>query len=167
MKERLAEWWEGRAPRERNILAAGVAGVVAILLYLVVWEPLDTASTRLATDLPRLRTQAAQFNVDAADAERLKAVAKGRSGGPGIQTAIDEAASRANIKGAVKSVQTQGADRALVTLAGPVAFDGFMRFVADLAISGAVSVETVQMRAADPGRVTIEGLVLKSARAGS
>lgn len=164
MKERLIEWWAGRDARERTMLAGGLAAVLLIALYVFAWEPIQSSSTRLATDLPRLRAQATQFNRDAADAERLKLAGKNRRGGPGIQTAIDEAAQRANIKGAVKTVQTQGTDRAQVTMAGPVAFDGFARFVADLTISGGVSVESVQIRAADSGRVTIEALVLKAAK---
>ena len=164
MKNQLVNWWISRESREHMMLGGGALVVVAILLYALVWEPIAQARNRLADQMPGLRTQAARFHQEAIETERLKGVARSSGPGPGLQSAIDQAAQRANVKPVIKQIQTLGRDRAQVSLSGPVAFDSFARFVADMATNGGVSIDTVQMRAADPGRVTIDSLVVKLAR---
>src|SRR5262249_22733846 len=45
--QRLREWWNERAPRERALLAGGALAVALVALYLFLWQPGLAASQRL------------------------------------------------------------------------------------------------------------------------
>jgi general secretion pathway protein M len=165
MKEQLRVWWEARDARERMLAGGGGAVALLLILYLAIWDPIVSSAKSLSTELPALRTAAAKFNQDATEAERLRATARNRGPAPSLTTAIDESAQRTNVKPAIKQVQSLGPDRAQVTL-GPVAFDQLVRWLADMGQQGGVAVDSLQLAAAGPGRVTVDGLVLRSTRGG-
>jgi general secretion pathway protein M len=73
---RLREWWTGLSRRER--VATGLAGTFVALaaLYLIAIEPAWRARARLATELPRLRTQAAEMDALAQEAKKLNTRAR-------------------------------------------------------------------------------------------
>jgi general secretion pathway protein M len=160
----LRTWWAAREPRERNMLTAGGVVALVLLLYLAIWDPIQSSSDRLAKELPRLRDQSAQFNRDAAEAERLRGQANSRGAPPPIATAVQDAAQRASVQAAIKSVQTLAPDRVQIAM-NPVAFDALMRFIGDLGQDAGVAVESITTTAtAEAGKVQVDGLVLRSAR---
>jgi type II secretory pathway component PulM len=71
--ERAREWWTGLSRRERIATAVATTFVVIAALYLVAIEPAWRVRTRLATDLPRLRAQAAEMDALAQEAKKLNA----------------------------------------------------------------------------------------------
>lgn len=164
MMAQLRAWWMAREARERLMLGGGGVIALALILYLAIWDPIRSSADQLAGELPRLREQAAQFNRDAQEAERLRAQGAARGPAPAIATAIQDSARRAAIADAIKSVQPMGTDRAQVTM-GVVAFDGFMRWLGDLGQGSGVVVESLSAKAApEVGKVQVDALVLKSNR---
>lgn len=156
--------WDALEARQRLLFGGGAVLMLLLLLYEFLWYPMQTERARLANDLPRLRTSVEQFNRDATEIERLRTA--GRSRGPALPlpAAIDDAAARTGLKTSIKSVQALGPDRAQVSIA-TVGFDSLARLLADLAQTGGITVETLQVAAADAGRVNVETLVLRSSRA--
>jgi len=71
----LARLWSERAPRERRILGAGAAFLVAIVLYLVLIAPAARGIERLQRLLPQTRAQAAGLETLVAEARSLRALA--------------------------------------------------------------------------------------------
>ncbi len=65
-------WWLGLARRERSLVAATAVLAAGAFLYLVAIEPAWKARVRLAQELPRLRTQAAEVDALAREAGQLK-----------------------------------------------------------------------------------------------
>jgi general secretion pathway protein M len=159
--EALSAYWQARDPRERAILLVGGIVAVILLLYLLVWDPIQSDRQRLVRDLPKLRAQVEQFRRDAEEAEGLRARAKSRGPGQSLQAAVESSAKQANLGGAIKSVQALGTERAQVSGAS-VPFDGFVRWIAAIAQSDGVSVDSIQASAAaEPGRLQVESLVLR------
>jgi general secretion pathway protein M len=71
MIARLRLWWTGLARRERIATAFAATLVFAAALYLIAIEPAWRARARLAAELPRLRTQAAEMDALSQEARKL------------------------------------------------------------------------------------------------
>ncbi|MCU0949833.1 MAG: type II secretion system protein M [Burkholderiaceae bacterium] len=73
MMDRLAAFWNERAPRERAVLALLGLIVLLAVAYLALVEPAVTGIQRLERGLPQVRTQAAQLDALLADVKAVKA----------------------------------------------------------------------------------------------
>jgi len=62
----LLAFWKQRAPRERAILAAGLAVLIFALLYSLIIAPVAKQRKHLEQTLPLLRAEAARFARDVA-----------------------------------------------------------------------------------------------------
>lgn len=71
LRVRWEAFWTNLAPRERWLVAGGIAVVVLACAYLLLWEPAATGRARLAEELPLLREQAAQMTTLAREARTL------------------------------------------------------------------------------------------------
>jgi general secretion pathway protein M len=158
--QQLLEYWQARNPRERAILGIGGALVVVLLLYLAVWDPIQSDRQRLVRELPKMRAQADQFRRDAEEAEALRARARSRNATQALPAAVEASAKQAQLGGGIKSVQAMGNDRAQISGA-TVPFDGLVRWMAAVAQSEGISVDSMQASAGEPGRVQIESLIFR------
>jgi len=164
MIAKLRAWLAGREPRERVLLVGGSVVATLLVLYALVWSPISTEADRLSRSLPKLRADAAAFGREAAEAERLRATTQSRPAPKPLAIAVQESAPRFNVQTAIKSVQALGPDRAQVAM-GPVSFDSLMLWLGDLAQSAGITVETLQLSSlAEPGKVAVDGLVLRGGR---
>ncbi len=68
----MRQWWIGLARRERIAVLSAAVLVALALVYLTGIEPAWRSRTRLAADLPRLRTEATELDQLAAEAKKLK-----------------------------------------------------------------------------------------------
>ena len=57
----LANYWLARKPRERNVIALGLAAIALALLYLLLIEPALAGREQLRKSLPTLRQQVTQM----------------------------------------------------------------------------------------------------------
>lgn len=162
----LRQWWGARAPRERAIMAGGLAALAVAIGWAYVWEPLAADRVRLVDVAPRLRAQVARVVAQGAEVDQLRAAARARGPSAPPQAIIEQAMQAAGIGGALAGVTSLGEGRAQVGLR-PVAFDALMRAVAQLAEAQGVSVDSMVLKAAgEPGKVQVENLVLRVARSG-
>ena len=58
---KLLQFWSARSARERTTLIVGLSVVVVVSLYSLLIDPALSGRTKLGTDLPALRLQAAQI----------------------------------------------------------------------------------------------------------
>lgn len=158
--QKLLEYWQARDARERLILGIGGVLTVVLLLYLLVWDPIQSDRQRLLRELPKMRAQVEQFRRDAEEAETLRARARSRNATQSLPATIEASAKQAQLAGAIKSVQAMGNDRAQISGA-TVPFDGLVRWMAMVAQSEGIAVDTLQASAGEPGRIQIESLILK------
>jgi type II secretory pathway component PulM len=68
----MKQWWIGLSRRERIATGAAAALVILVLVYLAGIEPAWRLRAKLAADLPRLRSEAAELDQLAAEAKKLK-----------------------------------------------------------------------------------------------
>jgi general secretion pathway protein M len=95
----LRAWWLGLGRRERIMSAAAGSFAFLAVLYLVALEPAWKARARLATDLPRLRTQAAEVDALAQEAKRLASRGVAADSAPAARVALEQGLARANLGG--------------------------------------------------------------------
>ena len=69
----LVAWWQQLALRERGLVMLGVAVLVLVAGFLLLWEPAALGIRKLEADLPQLRVEAASLRAMADEARRLRA----------------------------------------------------------------------------------------------
>ncbi|HEY7742933.1 MAG TPA: type II secretion system protein GspM [Burkholderiales bacterium] len=99
MSARLRAWWLGLGRRERVMTAAAGAFALLAILYLVALEPAWKARARLATDLPRLREQAAEVDALAQEAKRLASRGVAADSAGAARVALEQGLARASLGG--------------------------------------------------------------------
>ncbi len=70
----IASLWSTRSPRERRVLAIGAAAAAILLVFALVWLPLERTRHRLAHELPRLRASVSAMERQAEEVKRLRAM---------------------------------------------------------------------------------------------
>lgn len=130
----LVAWWQRLAERERRLVVGGTAIVVAVLVYMMLWEPAADGIRRLQADLPQLRAQEASLRNMAGEAATLRAAggaapavapsdrvaAVRRSlqrAGLWREASPGESAARASAAGAASTVSTLTVSGAVTTVA--------------------------------------------------
>lgn len=69
----LASAWRARSPRERLVIAIVGFAVLALLVVVFAWLPLERHRARLATELPALRASVVEMRAQSEEVKRLKA----------------------------------------------------------------------------------------------
>ena len=143
------------------ILSVGGVAMLAIFLYLLIWEPITNDRERLLRDLPKLRAQGLEFRKNADEANALKSRLKSRGTSQAMPAVVEASARQANLGAPLKSVQTLGNDRVQVS-GSELQFDAFVRWLGTLATSDGIGVDTVQATVdSKPGRIQLDKLVLR------
>ncbi len=94
-------FWTARSPRERAVLAAIGALAVALLLFSLVWLPLERNRTRIAVQLPQLRASVAEMRAQAAEVTALRASPAREAGStPALATLVASGALVQGLPGA-------------------------------------------------------------------
>lgn len=157
--------WQARTPRERMALGFGTVAVGALLFYAFVWEAMRAEHTRLRASLPQLRAQSVQFAADAAEAQRLRTVARAPSRSQSVRAALEAAADLTGVRANISSITELSPGRVQVLLtAAP--YEAFVRWIGALAGTAGLTVESADLRPGPaPGIVSVETLVLKEAGA--
>ncbi|MEW6342574.1 MAG: type II secretion system protein M [Pseudomonadota bacterium] len=94
----LTEWFEARAPREKRLLVAGVALLIVVLLYSVLWAPAWDGCSHIRASLPRLQDEVAQVQMQLDEARSLKGDAAIRAPeGVALRDALSASLSQAGV----------------------------------------------------------------------
>ncbi|SDS69673.1 general secretion pathway protein M [Halopseudomonas xinjiangensis] len=107
----MKTWWAGLAPRERAILAAGLAVLVVLMLWLLVWEPIAKSRAELRAEVATLSAELGWME-QVADRVRRKASqgsdAASAAAGGSVLTLVEVAANASGIKANIERVQPEG-----------------------------------------------------------
>jgi general secretion pathway protein M len=154
--------WEALAPRERRIIALGAAVVVAVLFYLLLWEPLaqrrEAWRVRVVaaeSDLAWMRAVAPQVGARAAT-RPVTLVPDSRS----LLARADASAREAGLGAALLRVEPVSARQVRVYFE-QAGFDAMMRWLEALAARQGTRVVEMSAQRADgvglvDARVTLE-----------
>ena len=95
------QFWAERSPREKSVLIAGVALLIAAVIYLLTIEPAATGITRLERGLPQTRAQAAKLDALLAEVKSLRSRAQVATLSPQeTRAAVDKSLAAAGLKAA-------------------------------------------------------------------
>jgi general secretion pathway protein M len=95
------QFWAERSPREKSVLIAGVALLIAAIIYLLTIEPAATGITRLERGLPQTRAQAAKLDALLAEVKSLRSRAQVATLSPQeTRAAVDKSLAAAGLKAA-------------------------------------------------------------------
>ena len=146
-------WFQARAPREQRLIAGGAVLLVALLVYLVAWEPLAGREARLASRVAQQRAQLAWMQSASAELRELAPLgATGSDDGTSLLSLIDRSAGEAGLADAIKRLAPEG-DREVRVWLGDANYAATLRWLEALARLG-VTPRSVQMERHDKaGRI--------------
>lgn len=149
-------------PRERRIVIGGGLVLLAVLFYLLAWEPLDR---RLDDLRARLETQTETLAWMRSAADEVKALRSGAAGAPAtanrsLLAVIDESARAAGIKPALQRMEPEG-DRAVRLWLGASSFDALVTWLGRLERQHGITVSALSLEPAEAvgtveARITLE-----------
>lgn len=95
------QFWAERSPREKSVLIAGCAIIIAALVYLLTIEPAMSGITRLERGLPQARAQAAKLDALLAEVKGLRSRAQVATLSPQeTRAAVEKTLTAAGLKAA-------------------------------------------------------------------
>ena len=156
LKTLRLQHWDARPPHERRAIMISASFVLPLLAYFLLWQPAHDAIGKLRKTLPRLRMQAEQMHRAAGQIEELRhrpqlAVMDAQA----VKAAIEESASRHQLRDALTTVAAQEPNGARITITA-VAFDRWLNWLRDLQTSQHIRVNSASItRLSDPGMVSI------------
>ncbi len=106
--ESLLQRWHMLAERERRIVAAGLVLLVLAVAWLVLFEPAWVGRRALQSELPTLRTQLAQVEQLAAEANRLGAVSRANDSPQALQAQLEKSIDSAGLRPALAQLSSSG-----------------------------------------------------------
>jgi len=124
-------WWESLAIRERALVSGGLAVTLAVLIYVLVWEPFQVSHRRLQQNVAEQRADLAWMRQAAQDIQRLSGTARPRSDGRSLLTVVDQTARAAGLGTALKQITPQGEDKLSARL-DAVEFDKLLLWIGTL-----------------------------------
>jgi general secretion pathway protein M len=111
-------WWQGREPRERRTLAIGAVVVAAMLVWALLWKPLQDSraalvegNARLAADLAGMRAAAVRLQGGAAPTDAARARA-----GQSLLALADAGIREIGLGGSLKRIEPDGERRVRLRL---------------------------------------------------
>jgi general secretion pathway protein M len=146
----LRQRWEALEPRERRVLGAGAVVVLAVIGYLLVWEPLvqsrDEWRVRVAaaeTDLVWMRSVAPEVL-----ARRGATPAGTAPDSRSLLARVDASVREAGLAGALLRVEPVASNQVRVTFE-QAGFDALMRWLETLAQRHGTRVTEMSVQRAD------------------
>ncbi|HEY7237539.1 MAG TPA: type II secretion system protein M [Burkholderiales bacterium] len=154
--QRLREFWNERAPRERALLGGGALGIALVALYLFLWQPGLAASARLSATLPKLRAQAELMRAQQSEIAALRKSAGKTAQGGDLRVLLQSSVGRAPFAKSVQRIDAASGERATV-LVSSAEFGDWLRWVAEAQREAAARLEKCRITALDsPGMVRAE-----------
>ena len=159
----MKTWWEGLSYRERLLVSGGALLTLALLLYVLAWQPFQASHRRLRQSVAEQRVELAAMRQMAGEIKRL--------GGSGVTTAspadgrslltlVDQTARAAGLGAALKRVTPQGENRLGVQF-DAVEFDQLVPWLGQLERDHRIVIVNLSADRAAVGRVnarlTVQG----------
>lgn len=154
--------WQSRAPRERAIIAA-LAAVVVAALYVWLVQSAGRARAQLQTSVAALRGQAARVDRQAAEFERLRAAPAVTTSSTDLRALVQGRVADAGLARALVRIDAPDADQVVVVF-GAVAFADWLNWIAGLK-SQHVRLDACRIEAlSTPGMVSVTATLVRAKR---
>ncbi|ODU35416.1 MAG: hypothetical protein BGP24_13815 [Lysobacterales bacterium 69-70] len=152
----MRAWWNAREPRERQVLAIGAALTAVLLVWALVWHPLQRSRSELRERVQAQRSELQQMRSDATRVAQLRglgAQAKVERQGKSLLALADATARGAQLANELRRVEPVGPKSVRVSFEG-ASFDAIADWLEGLARDfGVVATDLSADRAEGTGRV--------------
>lgn len=152
----MRAWWNAREPRERQVLLIGGVLSAVLLVWALVWYPLQRSRAELRVRVESQRDDLEQMRSDAARVVQLRgqgARAKVERQGKSLLALADATARGAQLANELRRVEPVGPKSVRVSFEG-VSFDAVADWLEGLARDfGVVATDFSADRAEGDGRV--------------
>ncbi|MET0094694.1 MAG: type II secretion system protein GspM [Sedimenticola sp.] len=149
-------------PRERLFLALGTAVSLLLLLYLVVYVPVEQSIEKAESRLKGSQEQLARLQAISDEYRRLSHLdsrAVGR-GAESLLSIIEKSSQQYGLNSAIRRITPEGEQKVRIQLQ-EVSFDKLTAWFSQLAISEGISTETIIVRGGDTAGLVNVNLMLK------
>jgi general secretion pathway protein M len=159
--ETLINWFEAQTPRDQR-LAAGTAVVLAVLLILAIFVPLDTSVARAQARVQHKESDLAWMQSVAPRLAAAGAAVTAPTSQRSLIVVIDSSARESGLGAALNSSEPSGPGALRVRL-DKAPFDTLVAWLARLSQQNGIRVESATIDAAGPPGLVNAGLVLRTA----
>lgn len=155
LPERLRTAWAGLEPGERRLASIAAVLLGILLLYLLLWRPVQKDLARLRVTVPEERVQLQRMRAQAASIKPLRA-RSGAAPAPGmLLSVVDQSATTHGIRGFMSRLEVEGPN-GLQLAAEATPFNTFIAWLAELQDRHALVVENASIDAHTPGTVNVK-----------
>lgn len=159
----MKAWWESLASRERVPISGGAVIALAVLGYLLVWEPLQTRHRQLQRSVAEQRADLAWMRQAAQEIQRLSGAAQPKNDGRSLLTLVDQTARAAGLGDALKQITPQGGDQLSARL-DRVEFDQLLPWLGALEREYPVALVNLSVERAETAGLVNARLLLQGRR---
>lgn len=123
------QYWDARSGQERNALKLAAWLLAPVLVYFVLWQPAHTAVQKLRASVPVTYIEAERLRTQASEVEMLRHRPKpALLDAVAMKTAIEDSASRNNLRDAISTLDLQEPNAVRISLAS-VSFELWLRWL--------------------------------------
>jgi general secretion pathway protein M len=151
----MKDWFMGLDMRERKLVAGGVALLVLLMFYLLVWEPVAVGYHDLKQNVAAQQETLDWMKQASHKVKALQGSARGGArslGGSSLLAVVDKSARSAGLGPAIKRVEPDGSKGVKIWLEG-AAFDPMVLWLGKLSRSYGVNATVVTIEPQGEGRV--------------
>jgi type II secretory pathway component PulM len=147
--------WRSRPARERWLIGLPAVALLAVVLYIAVWEPLHDSILRLASTLPELEARRELIRAQAAELRAQPAAAAV----PVLNAALVQALiERRQLKGALPALEPAGENHFRLAFAR-VPFHAIWPLLQDLQMDRGIRIVSLRVDRLDGGNVRLEAVL--------
>lgn len=165
MISKIQTYWNGLPSRERWLLGSGFVSLFTVILVFYIWQPINRERLKLRTNLPQLKVNTQQMQLNALEVARIKALPLLAPLPVGkMKETLEQSAVKFNLKNALTFVNVESAGRISIEME-KVSFDSWIRWLGNLQEQNRMLLESCQVEAlTQPGIVKVKAkLVVKTA----
>ena len=150
----MIDYWRRLQPRERALISVAALLVAIVLLWTLIWAPLQEARSSLADRIAGQRALLDWLDRVAPEVDRLRASRDSRPSLEGDSTlaVIDKGARAAGLAGALKRIEPGTGDDVRVVF-DQASFPDLMRWLATTVAERPLAVARLTADRTAPGRV--------------
>lgn len=156
--DRAVGYWRARAPRERMMLGVGGALAGVLLLFVLVWLPLQRDLKLLRADVPNEQQQLQWMLAQSNRIEQLRASARTSVPSGALASFVEQSARTNSIR---TLIRPEGTNAVFLTLDG-VAFNSLVEWLTNLQKQGGVRVETADLEPTSTAGVVNARVLLRA-----
>jgi len=150
-------------PRDQLMYAGGAAAVL-LILFLSLWLPMHRELVRLRSAVPQEKVQLAQMQVQAMEINQLRASGRMPRAGGSLMAMLEQSATASGLRGRITRMEPDGGNGARVSLDG-VNFNALVGWLGNLQTQGGVHVEKAAFESQPSPGVVNARLTLRGAGA--